>query len=81
MLGDLVMHAAQAVSQPAPDAGPRLLAGLLVALIVAAIVVRYLKEVLLMLAVALLAVLFVGIIQILPFIANVIESLQSATAS
>jgi hypothetical protein len=54
---------------------------LLVALIAAAFVVKHLRAILFVLAFAVVAVLFIGIIQIMPFIAEVIQSLQTATGS
>jgi hypothetical protein len=80
MLEQLVGYAAP-VSEPAPGVSADVVAGLAVALIVIVVVVRYLKVILLLVAFAFLAVLFVGILQIEPYIAQFIENLRAAGGS
>jgi hypothetical protein len=80
MLDQLVAYAAQ-VSEPTPGVSADVVAGLAVALVVIVVVVRYLKVILFLLAFAFLAVLFVGFLEIEPYIAQFVENLRAAGGS
>jgi hypothetical protein len=74
-------HFAAAQSQAQTGVSPDLLAGLAIALIVTVVILRYLKVILYMAVFIMAAIVFAGIAQVEPLIAQIIANVHSDTES
>ncbi len=68
-----VLHEAQPISQPVGHADPGVAFGLLVAFVLALLIVRYLKVILIFLAIALVVMLILGASMIEPLIVEALH--------
>jgi phage shock protein PspC (stress-responsive transcriptional regulator) len=80
MFDQLVAFIAQ-VNEPAPALDADVVAGLAVALVVTVVVVRFIKVILFVMALAFLALVFVGFLHVEPQIAQFIDNIRAASGS
>jgi hypothetical protein len=74
-------HFATAQSEAQTGISPDLLAGLTIALIVTVVILRYMKVILYVAVFVMAAIVFAGIVQVEPLIAEIIANIHSATES